>query len=119
MKMASPRWTCAFPKTPKRRHAPGESEVGGCNIIANGPREFAQTLTLLGEAEKAENILEPFVGERLSLRFFESCAEGYSVAEPSEPNPPLTRSPKLLFGECVVSLHANTILHSPTNASPY
>lgn len=36
--------------------------------IASGSREFAQTFTLPGEAEKAAKILSSFLGEYLNLQ---------------------------------------------------
>lgn len=42
----------------------------GTTKVASGSRDFAQTFTLPGEAEKAAKILDSFLGKLLSHRIY-------------------------------------------------
>lgn len=48
--------------------------------VASGSREFAQTFTLPGEAEKAAKILESFLGAHTpSMHIHDTSTQSYSI----------------------------------------
>jgi len=92
----------------------------GSTKVASGSREFVQTFSLPGEAEKAAKILDSFLGNNLSCLVISSFTYEFNLFAQrilSVQSQRLILSPKLFYNELVVYtfviiLHVTNLMRS-------